>query len=409
LKVFILATCKNPELFAYTKLVFETLRIGFPNARIFVDLNNLEIKQEASIKEIAEELGCIVRSISETIHHKWLAEILKKEVDPFWIVDTDVIFYKEVESWTTTNALFGARIPEFIDEFTGAQTKARLHTSLLRIDPVGVNEALKSYFSTQNITEFNPHASLIYPQVVAVSGIPNFYDTLASLYHAIGGEDFKPHQKDSYFHFHFGTFSDRVLEKLQDSVKIKESRERVLSNSEVGKGLWRVQEQFFRDRCPYIKRKALEDNSNSNELCAPICLGNLDALHYCNLWFKYCHGIDDLLDTSIDGRPIMSKEEILSLFFQAACLFNSKFFVEHRQLLFPIVLQVTNTYADSVEWEQSPKAHLRVIADVLRTCGNEMLIMVALICGGEKHMRTVSQVLKEKAWLLQHDNSGNPK
>ena len=104
----------------------------------------------------------------------------------------------------------------------------------------------------------------------------------------------------------------------------------------------------------------------------------------------------------------MPKEEIISVFFNACSLYSCSFYTKNLWLLMPIVLQITNTYSDSVAWENSPKEHLRKMADVFRTCGNEMYVMVALICGGEKHMRKYSQLMKERDWLLQHNSQGAP-
>lgn len=133
-----------------------------------------------------------------------------------------------------------------------------------------------------------------------------------------------------------------------------------------------------------------------------VCCGNRDAEVFCGLYYQYCHGIDDILDTMEDNRPTMSKEDILALFVNAAMLYNCTFFKQHSALLFGSVLAVTNAYADSVAWESDPVEHRRTIADVLRTCGDEMFFMVAMICGGWKHMRAVSGQIRESDWILQH-------
>ncbi len=139
-----------------------------------------------------------------------------------------------------------------------------------------------------------------------------------------------------------------------------------------------------------------------------VCKGNRDAIQFCGHWYRYAHFVDDVWDTREDGRPTMSSEKLLEGFITAALLFNSKFFVENRSLLFPIVLMITNQYADSVIWEKSPIAHRRTIADVLRCCGNEMFFIVAMIIGGWEHARNMSPKIRETDWLRQHDAEGNP-
>lgn len=165
--------------------------------------------------------------------------------------------------------------------------------------------------------------------------------------------------------------------------------------------------QSISDGTDVIEPIKKEDAADAVKWNVELCRGNAEAMNFCDLWYQFCHGIDDLIDTMEDGRPKMSKEQIISLFLKAAIFYNSKFFVQHRELLFPIAIQVTNTYADSVAWERSSERHLRIMGDVFRTCGNEMYFMVALICGGPAHMRTMSQRIKERDWLGQHDERGN--
>jgi len=147
---------------------------------------------------------------------------------------------------------------------------------------------------------------------------------------------------------------------------------------------------------------------HAHDFAVEVCKGNAAALQFCNLWYHYCHGIDDLIDTKEDGRPTLSNEKIISIFFNAAMLYNCPFYMANHQHLFPIVLTVTNAYADSVAWERSPVAHRRTIADALRTCGDEMFFMVAMLTGGVSHMRNVSARIRERDWILQHDKNGEP-
>lgn len=139
-----------------------------------------------------------------------------------------------------------------------------------------------------------------------------------------------------------------------------------------------------------------------------IANGNAEARIFLDLWYRYCHRIDDVLDSREDGRPTMTSEDILETFILAALLYNCAFFVQHRAMLFPTVLTVTNQYCDSVAWERSPKKHRRTIADVMRICGDEMLFMVAMITGGWSLMRKVSPEIRDLDYIKQHDADGNP-
>lgn len=129
---------------------------------------------------------------------------------------------------------------------------------------------------------------------------------------------------------------------------------------------------------------------------------NAEALEFCDNVMIYFHLIDDLWDTREDGRPTMDSEEVIRVFAYALLVYNSKFYLKHQSSLFPIFVHVTNTYADVLLFEKSPSEHKRAIADVIRCCGNDVFFIVALICGGYKHMREVSPLIRERSWLIQH-------
>lgn len=413
MKVFILATCRREDLIPFTMLVFKTFRNGFPTAELDV-YSNGTVMCGQPLKDVVEAIGGRLFISEETTHHAWIRMLLQKQKEPFWICDTDMVFYRSVEDWKFEGPLAGYRIPEFYDEFTKATTRARLHTSLLYVDPVRVMELVNAYALKHPLTEYNPPANLVDPLYMPLDGRTIFYDTLAMLYHAIGGTEFNPQQKDSYFHFHFGTFSDMVLPVLQDNIYLMAARDSVLANPQLGLGMWRAQDEYFerhqvfRDGIDVVAPINEKDGEEARKWNVALCKGDPNAMVFCDLWYRYCHGIDDLIDTMQDGRPRMSKDQIVSLFFTAALLYNSDFYTANRNLLCPIVLQVTNTYRDSIAWEHSPKLHLRKMGDVFRTCGNEMFVMVALVCGGEAHMREMSMAIKERDFVLQHDELGNP-
>lgn len=212
MNVFILATSRKPELLPYTLLVFKTLRIGFPTARVFVTGNALEGFALKSVQDAAAAENCtFVNRSEETIHHKWVEYLIEEADMPFWICDTDMIFYSKVEDWRFETALAGYRIPEFKDDFTVAVTRSRLHTSLLYIDPLKLKKEVENFKAPYPITVFNPPVNLFYPITYPLNGTVYFHDTMSFVYHAIGGTEFTPKQKDAYFHFFFGTFSDLVL------------------------------------------------------------------------------------------------------------------------------------------------------------------------------------------------------
>ena len=411
MRLHILASCPNPKLVDYTTLVFKTLRVGFPLSDVVVWMNKLGPVEESKLSQICVD-GDYDARVCDYAHHEWIEMLATTEKEPFWISDTDVVYYANVEEWKCDYAIAGWRIPEWEDEFTKCITRPRIHTCVMHINPVTLEKAIANYSRSFHLMDdINPLPNLFAPLSVPLHGYTYFYDVCGLLYNAIGGDAFGDELKEAFFHFNFGTISDRVLPHVKDGKNMAAAREMVLNDPQLGRGAWRLQEEYYRQHQYSEAGHRIEDSLSDEDMRLALqwnqelCQNNHDAMQFCDLWHHYVHGIDDLIDTMQDGRPIMSQDQIIGLFFHAAVLYNSAFFVSHRNLLFPIVLDITATYSDSVAWEKSPKSHLRLIADVLRTCGGQMYFMVALICGGPEHMRTMSRKIRERDWLSQHNQT----
>lgn len=414
MKVRILATARKEELLSYTLLVFKSLRVGFPTAEVIVTGNALPGWALAFVEASCEKAGCRFENGPETIHHDWISRLLIEESEPFVLSDTDIIYYQKVEDWAFETALAGFRVPEFFDEFTNAITRSRLHTSLLYIDPVKVREQVNAYESQFPVTPFNPLMNLIAPVCLPFNGRGMFHDTCSLLFHAIGGTPFTDQQKESYAHLNFGTLEDLVLPRLTNGEQMKHARHMILNHPEAGRGLWRSQMEHYESRrpvfdgndaiTPITSKESIEAEAWKHELCR----GNREAMLFCDGLYGYAHGCDDLIDTTIDGRPTMSKSQMISLFFAAACLYNCEFYKKNQSLLFPLMLDITNIYKTSVEWEASPERHKRQMADLMRMSTDRVYAMVALIVGGELWMQEVTQRIFNRDWILQHAEDGTP-
>ena len=126
--------------------------------------------------------------------------------------------------------------------------------------------------------------------------------------------------------------------------------------------------------------------------------GNFNASVFITAFHAYCHAIDDL----IDGETPFTPETLLDVLMQANAVYSTPFYIENHFRLQPVIASITNTYADSVAWEKADDAWKRNIADVIRQCGNEMILVVAWIVGGFKHMRAISLRLREFSYHSQH-------
>lgn len=384
--VHILATCRKPELTNAATLVFRTLRTGFPSAPVTVHLNG-EVENKGAIVDAAMKADATVLEHPPTIHHEWIKERLEQAKGPFWICDTDIVFWKSVEEWNPAGPLCGAATPEFKDDWSRCVTMPRLHTSLLRFDPDKLHDKLTALRDKVRVTRFTPLADLISPLVLP-AGV--FYDTCALLYEAVGGTPFTEAQLECYEHLNGATWVDELSESYPGLDKMHAE---VYADVNKSRGSHRMMDKFYRRRGNTIE-----------ETCAELCLGNLQAAQFCHFWFNYCHAIDDLVDAT--DRP--PHEMLLEVFALANAVYSCQFYREHSTMLQPIVLMITSAYADSVKWEGSSVHRRSTISDVLRCCGNEMFFAVAYICGGWKHVRSISSRIRERSWELQHDSNDRP-
>lgn len=250
MKLFILATCRDVSLLPFTTLVFDSIRVGFPTVDIHVHGNALGEDVKGAVALACERAGAEFSDHLTTIHHLWLEQLCETQQEPFWICDTDVIFYESVEGWKFEGkkALAGWRIPEWNDEFTGARTRARLHTSLLYVDPIRLRYDLTAYRAWFPVTAFNPFPNIFYPLCVPFKGGAYFYDTAAFLYHAVGGQEFTERQLDAYHHMFFGTIPDIVLPRLKNGEAMAAARDEIMKNPLLGKGNWRSQMRYYENR-----------------------------------------------------------------------------------------------------------------------------------------------------------------
>ena len=129
--------------------------------------------------------------------------------------------------------------------------------------------------------------------------------------------------------------------------------------------------------------------------------GNESAASFLRLWRAYVHGIDDIIDGEIKDN-----EGIIAVFMQAAFVYSHPFYLENLPALRQIVINCTNAYADSVMWERSDVEWKRNFADHYRHFAAEMVLAIANICGGYKHMREASRHLREICWREHHNEKG---
>lgn len=227
--VFIKATVREPRLVENSLLVFKTLRVGFPanDVKVFTD--------HSYVVDAAENTGCD-RVDDFGSHWEWLSSLLADQDRPFWICDTDVIFYEAINP-EQMGVLTGPFEPGHFNPYTKAWHAPRLHTCLMRIDPVRVRQKLDEFWTARPGTPWVSRHELVSQQWIP--GPPlTFHDTMSRLYAAIGGVAFDHKTLDAFTHLHAGTFVDLLTVAYPEMAK---AQEHFRNHPDEARGLWRTQ------------------------------------------------------------------------------------------------------------------------------------------------------------------------
>lgn len=243
MKVHILATCRDPEIAGGTTLVFDTLRVGFPDNEVIVYVNKGCKTNCPKITALCQREKCELRNV-DGIHHVWIESLVITENEPFIILDTDIIFWNKFELGNVYRPIAGRYTPRFYCKFTKAFTMHRLHTSLMYIDPEEVRREMRAVKAWFNQTRFNPIINPFYPIQIPDKDKSLFFDTCALLYHAIGGQEFTEEQLESYDHLNAGTWV-KELAKAYPELNMVQAHREIYKNPKLAKGIRKLQDQFY--------------------------------------------------------------------------------------------------------------------------------------------------------------------
>ncbi len=245
-KVYILATCLDQTLIETSLLVFRTLRIGFPSAQVHVQGNALDPVANQRVAQLAGATGCSYLNGQPVAHDVWVERLLQLSPDPFWILDTDIVFWSGVESFAFSGAALSGRYePAFTEPWSGTSKVSRLHTSLLYFDPELLRRSIRNWLVRWHPKGFPfvPSVELIRQHYVPrASSPPLFYDTCAGLYQALGGLAFTDVQNSAFEHLHCGAYSNRIAAALPG---IEDVHRAVVYDTGKARGLREAQEKFY--------------------------------------------------------------------------------------------------------------------------------------------------------------------
>jgi len=252
-KVFILTYCRNIKLLYGTLMLFDSLRMGFPNAEINV-IDNVSLPQaRVAIKEQCKKNNCSYHQLERNVRHEaFIESIVDNEQGTVIFLDPDISFWKSVEDWLFDKPMAGRLIPKFLDEYSRTSTMPRLHTSFLWIQNT---QSLRERINRiKNVWwNFAPWC----PVTLKHDNEWVRYDTGASLYAAIKDEvhTFTEEELNAYDHLFCGSHIDVVLPKMKpdDRTETVKLHQNLLKDRNSLKGVWRRQEKYF-------AKRAIENN-----------------------------------------------------------------------------------------------------------------------------------------------------
>lgn len=253
--VAIVTWCKTPDQLYGNALVFESVRIGFPTARILVIDNASSPELQERLSVCASQVGAEFAPVpEEKAHWEILEEIAFRrpldalETNRVCFVDPDVIFWSEVEGFDFgAHLLAGRLIPAFEDKTRGFVTMPRLHPSFLWLPDVN---ALRERMGPSSFPwlDFSPFRPVTFPVGKTILAS----DTGAALYQILGDRAyaFSEDHLNSYDHLFFGTHAKLVLEHLAEDdaamfAPFYSLHSKVQRGDRGIKGAWRMQEKHF--------------------------------------------------------------------------------------------------------------------------------------------------------------------
>jgi hypothetical protein len=149
------------------------------------------------------------------------------------------------------------------------------------------------------------------------------------------------------------------------------------------------------------------DQKTEHDLVIRICRGNKEAEQWMQLIRIYVHLVDDIIDEDIaSANRQRGTERMCALGALNMRLHTHPFFLQNGAALHTAMLSNIVAYADSVAWENET-GWKKTCSDWLRHGSIEIVMIIAAICGGYEHMRSVSQELRTLAYEKHHDANGN--
>lgn len=256
LSVKILVSVPDARSFDACTLVFNTLRTGFPTAKIHVDINGMcSPEHTVAIEEKAQRADCFTKRLVKTVHlGDWIRNAVEGHIFdwPLVILDADTVFWKSVEDWQfkPETLLAGYYNPQMWNDFAKCVSVARLHTSCLWFPNVSELRAqiVKAYPQSHGKAgEYCPCDPFM-PAVRFTSGQAFYWDCCANLYQMLGPsrcERFGPEQKECFDHLNSASFYDVMMERMDDNRGFHVAHTHLVKQPELMRNLWPIVDRYY--------------------------------------------------------------------------------------------------------------------------------------------------------------------
>lgn len=210
------------------RLVLRTLSVGFPTCEIKITDN----------------------SNYHHTHASWLCETICNEQSPFWVTDTDVVFFGPLDHVDSDYSILGRHEPAFYEKWLDVYKTERIHTCVMRINPIKLRLEFEQYlkkFNVRLLERFGFEFSLmefIRGSLIPTNTKPLLYDTMSKLYNIVSCSAFTIVQNLQFEHLHAGSYASDVTHIGQ---ALGSLHSRVCEDLNVARGLQFEQQRYYEE------------------------------------------------------------------------------------------------------------------------------------------------------------------
>ena len=252
--VYVVTYCRDMANLYGSTLIFKSLRVGFPNARVRVLDNSSLPEAAAHIRELGRDQDCEfveIESRTLRVHDLGRQLMLDPAQDGSVIfLHPDVCFWESCEEWEFDALVAGKFVPMHRDERTGGIMLPLLDPSFWWIPDIRA-------FRERFVYEFHRRGDhdllgLFSAYLFNVDGRWYKADPGSSLYAAFADRAhcFGASELDAYDHLSGGTDLETIISTIPDAHQsaVRESHELAKRDYHGLRGLWRKQAQYFAAR-----------------------------------------------------------------------------------------------------------------------------------------------------------------